>query len=185
MKKILIIIIVLVVLGVGYYAISPLFNEIEKDDALPENIIESKMPSGIENLSEEQRKEFDKQMEEKKNAEVSEMNETMPQQEEGQIIRFPIMDTAAHPASGYVRVLNTESGKVIRYEEFETINGPNLHVYLATDLQASQYVDLGEIKGTKGNINYSIPDDVDIGQYKYVMYWCVPFKVLFNYAEIN
>ena len=38
MKKVIIILILIVVLGIGYYLISPLFRNIEVNDPLPENI---------------------------------------------------------------------------------------------------------------------------------------------------
>lgn len=110
-----------------------------------------------------------------------EVQEEAPQVEEGQEIeKNEVIGTSGHPASGTVSVI----GDVIRYEDFMTINGPKLHVYLSKDLEAKEYIDLGPIKGTEGNINYNIPENIDISGYKYVMYWCVPFRVLFNYAEI-
>jgi hypothetical protein len=54
---------------------------------------------------------------------------------------------------------------------------------LATDRSASDYIDLGKIKATKGNVNYGIPSDVDLEKYDTVLVWCVPFEVLFSYAE--
>lgn len=98
---------------------------------------------------------------------------------------FPVVGTTGHPSSGKVRVLKTAAATVIRYEDFSTINGPDLHVYLAKDLDAKEFVDLGPIKGTEGNINYEVPDGVLVNEYQYVMYWCVPFGVLFNYAPIK
>jgi len=98
--------------------------------------------------------------------------------------RFPVVATALHPAEGVVRLIETGEGSVVRYENFKSINGPNLHVYLAKDLNATEYIDLGPIKGVEGNINYSVPAEVDLSEYRYVMYWCVPFGVLFNYADL-
>lgn len=98
---------------------------------------------------------------------------------------FPVVATALHPASGDVKVIETAEGTVIRFEDFETINGPNLHLYLAKDLDATEFVDLGPIRGTEGNINYLVPEGVDVSEYQYIMHWCVPFGVLFNYAEIG
>lgn len=60
-----------------------------------------------------------------------------------------------------------------------------LHLYLAKTLEADDFIDLGPIRGTRGDINYSVPDGVDLSEYKYVMYWCVPFSVLFNYVELR
>ena len=35
-----------------------------------------------------------------------------------------------------------------------------MHVYLSKDLKASEFVDLGPIKGTEGNINYEVPENI-------------------------
>jgi len=96
-----------------------------------------------------------------------------------------IFGTFGHPASGTVRIVKTEGGTFIRYENLQTISGPDVHVYLSKDKDAKDYIDLGLIKGTSGNINYGVPDDVDISEYKYALNWCVLFHVLFNSAEIN
>jgi len=148
MKKRIIIIVVILALFVAYYAISPLFRNIEVNDALPENM-------------------------------------TVPEEFQAEERVADVVGTTGHPASGTVRVLETEDGSIIRYENFETINGPNLHVYLAKDLDAKEFIDLGPIKATRGNINYAVPKEIDIKEYRYVMYWCVPFGVLFNYAELQ
>jgi len=114
-------------------------------------------------------------------------NVTLDEQtpESMEVLSAEIMDTPGHSASGMVRLLTQEDGTtLIRYENFKTINGPNLHVYLAKDIEAKEFIDLGPIRGTEGNINYVVPENIDVSEYKYVMYWCVPFGVLFNYAEI-
>jgi hypothetical protein len=191
MKKIVVLIIIVIVLAAGYYLLSPLFIQVEVDEALPEDIITAEpetgtVPSGAEKLTEAQKREMAEEMAELNADLADKMSDPMPSPEPPAAAKsFPVMGTTGHPASGAVKVLETESGPVIRYENFSTINGPALHIYLANDLGASDYVDLGEIKGTRGNINYPVPAGVDPDDYRYVMYWCVPFKVLFNYAEIN
>ncbi|MFC1721203.1 DM13 domain-containing protein [Patescibacteria group bacterium] len=156
MKKIILLIAFIGILIVAYYAISPIFDDIEVDDAEPSAVGEKI---------------------------IVEESEVTPSVSED--LLHKVMGTSGHPAEGTVRVVQTEEGQVIRYENFSTINGPQLHVYIAKDLEAKEFVDLGPIKGTQGNINYAVPDNVDLDEYKYVMYWCVPFGVLFNYAEVN
>ncbi len=97
----------------------------------------------------------------------------------------PVTGTFGHRASGVVKVIRSGDDVVVRYENFQTIDGPNLHVYLTKDLEANEFIDLGQRKGTKGNINYVVPKGVDIDDYKYIVHWCVPFRVLFNYAELK
>lgn len=81
--------------------------------------------------------------------------------------------------------MQDEQTQILRFEDFETVNGPNLHIYLATNLQADDFIDLGEIKATKGSVNYTLPSDVDLVKYNKVLVWCVPFKVLFSYADLD
>ena len=107
------------------------------------------------------------------------------------LFESPVIPTFAHPAEGVVKVLDTDEGKVIRYEDFKTIDGPRLNVYLVRsldnindDIDNGDFIDLGLRKGTSGSINYSVPDDINIGEYSHVVHWCVPFGVLFNSAEI-
>jgi hypothetical protein len=97
----------------------------------------------------------------------------------------PIKDTATHPASGEVKIIEADGKKYIRYENFKTINGPDIFVYLSKDLEAKDFINIGEVKATEGNVNYEIPQGVNPDEYKYVMVWCKQFGVLFNYAEIN
>ncbi len=99
---------------------------------------------------------------------------------------FTITDTPGHPAEGSIRVIDSpEKGSLVRFEEYDGTNGPDLRIYLATDLEATEFVDLGAAKGNQGNINYDVPSDVDLDDYQYVLTWCRAFGVLFDYAEIN
>lgn len=98
---------------------------------------------------------------------------------------YPITGSSGHPASGTVRIIKTEDTSIVRYENFKTINGPDIYVYLAKDLEAKDFVSLGKVKATEGNINYEIPDNINVEDYKYVLVWCKAFGVLFNWAEIN
>lgn len=97
---------------------------------------------------------------------------------------IPVVDTPIHPASGVVRVVKTGDETIIRYENYQTINGPDVRVYLAKDLAATDFVDLGPIKGTSGDINYPIPAGVAVDDYRYVLTWCEDFAVLFNSADL-
>ena len=89
-----------------------------------------------------------------------------------------------HEVEGKAILIETDGEKILRFEDFDTINGPDLRIYLSSDLGDDDFVELGKIKATKGNVNYEVPGDVDISKYKYVLVWCKPFKVLFSYAEL-
>ena len=91
----------------------------------------------------------------------------------------------AHDVSGIAKILDTEQGKILRFENFKTINGPDLFIYLATDTTAKEYVNIGAIKGTEGNINYTLPADIDLKKYNHVLVWCRAFSVLFGEALLK
>ena len=92
---------------------------------------------------------------------------------------------SAHEVAGKAVLVETNDKKILRFENFETINGPDLHIYLSSDLEAADYIDLGKIKATKGNVNYELSQDADLKKYNKVLVWCEPFKVLFSYAELK
>ncbi len=113
------------------------------------------------------------------------LEEAAPTSAKATISARPIVDTVAHPASGTVSILKGEDETILRYENFKTINGPDLRVYLSTDLEATEFVDLGVLKATEGNVNYSIPAGTDLQKYRYALVWCEDFSVLFNSADLQ
>jgi len=51
-----------------------------------------------------------------------------------------------HDAEGNVKVVSlTDGGKILRLENFKSTNRPNVHVYLATDKPAADYIDLEKL----------------------------------------
>jgi Electron transfer DM13 len=95
-----------------------------------------------------------------------------------------VIGTTGHPASGTVRLVEADGKKYVRYENFKFINGPDIYVYLAKDLDAKEFVNIGRVRATEGNINYEIPAEVNVSDYPYVLTWCETFGVLFNSAKV-
>ena len=89
-----------------------------------------------------------------------------------------------HKTAGEILVVEDGGKKYLRFENFEATNGPDLKVYLSNDLEAKDYVSLGDLKGNIGNQNYGL-DDVDVLDYKYVLIWCEQFSVLFGIAIVG
>jgi hypothetical protein len=91
-----------------------------------------------------------------------------------------------HDAQGEVLIIKVDDGsKFLRFENFRASNGPDLFVYLATDETASDFVNLGMLKGNIGNQNYLIPPGVDLANQDTVLIWCKQFSVLFGSAKLN
>jgi hypothetical protein len=94
-----------------------------------------------------------------------------------------------HRGSGKATVYVLPDGKrVLRFEDFTVTNGPALSVYLVRSADGnvdSGFLDLGKLKGNKGNQNYEIPTDTDLNAYGSVVIWCVPFGVTFAVASLQ
>ena len=147
MKKVYWAVIALIfILPIAYYLISPLFIDIELNEASP-------LGTQAETIS-----------------------KTMLT---GDFI------PSAHEVSGKALILDAPEGKVLRFEDFETVNGPDLFIYLSSDLTNDDFIDLGEIKATKGNVNYILPENIDLEKYNKVLVWCRAFRVLFSYAKLK
>jgi hypothetical protein len=92
-----------------------------------------------------------------------------------------------HPTSGTALVLGNGTGqRFLRFEGFETDNGPDLNVYLVNRAAGgvSDVVDLGDLKGNVGDQNYEIPAGVDLATYDTVLIWCVRFSSGFGEATL-
>ncbi len=96
---------------------------------------------------------------------------------------------SVHRGSGKATIFTLPDGKnILRFEDFSVTNGPALSVYLVRSADgdvSSGFVDLGKLKGNKGNQNYEIPSGIDSNAYQSVIIWCVPFQVLFATATLQ
>jgi len=92
-----------------------------------------------------------------------------------------------HMGSGTATIYQLDDGShVLRLEDFEVTNGPDLHVFLIPqDGSLDGSVDLGSLKGNIGDQNYELPVGVDITQFGSVMIYCVPFSVTFATAALG
>jgi hypothetical protein len=95
---------------------------------------------------------------------------------------------------GTATVYKLADGKrVLRLTDFETDNGPDLHVRLiaaddAKDTASAakaEFVELAKLKGNKGNQNYDLPENVDLSKYRVVSIWCNRFSVNFAAAQLK
>ncbi|HMA79349.1 MAG TPA: DM13 domain-containing protein, partial [Candidatus Binatia bacterium] len=99
----------------------------------------------------------------------------------------------AHETKGLASIYQLADGKrTLRLTDFETSNGPDVHVYLTAAeiekgndaIKQAGFIDLGSMKGNKGDQNYDIPADVDLNKYKNVTIWCARFGVNFATAPL-
>ncbi|MGA5096037.1 DM13 domain-containing protein [Streptomyces lavendulocolor] len=102
-----------------------------------------------------------------------------------------------HGTTGTVRVLEPADGPMIlRIENLDTSNGPDLKVWV-TDAPVREgragwhvfddgaHLDLGDLKGNKGDQNYELPAGFDLKKYTSVSIWCDRFDVSFGAATLT
>lgn len=87
--------------------------------------------------------------------------------------------------TGKAEVYELNATFVLKISNFNTTNGPALHVYLSKEAMPVNYIDLGSLKSTNGSQVYNIPAMPDFSQYKYISIHCVDFNHLFGSALIN
>ncbi|MGD0986435.1 MAG: DM13 domain-containing protein [Candidatus Sulfotelmatobacter sp.] len=99
-----------------------------------------------------------------------------------------------HPTAGTATIYQMGDGtRVLRFTNFTTSNGPDVHVYMvasddAKDIAAVEhagFIDLGVIKGNVGDQNYTLGGDLDLGKYRAVSIWCKRFSVNFGAAALR
>lgn len=209
----------LIIVGaVGWYLISPLFIDNTVDEAFPFEVPDA---AEIEAMPAEERAALEAElvaampseeevaaMPEEEQAAVEqevmeaaalvmmdkEMEEAMMEADAEWIVagqgRFSGADDF-HQGAGSATIFQQGEQRVLRFEDFSVTNGPDLHVLLIENANATssaelgEYIDLGSLKGNMGNQNYEIPADVDLSQYNAVMIYCQPFHVVFATAPLN
>lgn len=87
--------------------------------------------------------------------------------------------------SGVVNIYVANEQVSLALSDFETSNGPDLHVYLSQEVQPVHFIDLGKLKSTKGNQVYTVPDNTDFNLYKYALIHCREYNHLFGSSELK
>ena len=205
-KKTIIVLIIIaaIAIPVGIYTVSPLFINTIVDEPLPTSSDTDlqKFQEFMSMNSELERVEKGQQMTpEEKNAILrgaaqtngNTVNQNMTDTAATTLAYTPLVignfvgvDDGIHNAEGLAKVIRLDDASMIlRFENFRATNGPDLYVYLATDNSASDFVDLGRLKGNIGNQNYEIPEGTDLSKHDTVLIWCKAFSVLFGSAKLE
>lgn len=163
-KKILLGAGIIIVGAVAWWLISPLWRTVKLEEKLP--VANTSNPAANVTTT------------------TSLTNTTTPTQEPHISSRATLI-AQAHEVAGEALLVKGDQADFLRFENLRTINGPDLRIYLATDIKAKDFVDLGPIRATEGNVNYTIPAGTDLNKYRYALIWCRAFGVLFSYAQLE
>ena len=100
---------------------------------------------------------------------------------------FEVADEGSAEGTATVVKLAGEDKRVLTLTDFAVANGPDLRVYLVPGdgKDTGDHIDLGGLKGNKGNQQYDLPSDADIGKHRTVVIWCRAFSVAFARATLS
>lgn len=196
------------VVAVGWYLVSPLFFDTTVNEELIVAAAGTATPEATAGdgdvVSNEEAASMPNDADETEPDDVQETAAAMPDKEMDEAV--PVGDSepvalrkgefvdadSFHKGAGTATIYDLPDGRrVLRLEDFEVTNGPDLHVLLAAGAAPTgrddlgDYVDLGKLKGNLGNQNYDIAVEVDISQYQSVVIYCEPFHVVFSTATLN
>lgn len=162
MKKIFIVLGGIVILGIAYWLISPLFIERRVQERL-EDIVKP------ETFSEQA---------------------VAPQEQAAggieTLARGMFSGLAGHEARGTAKLIKSGEKYFVRFEDdFRVTNGPDVFVYLGRNGAYDPEARLAALKGNVGSQNYEIPPSVNAADYNEVWIWCRAFSVPFGSAELR
>src|SRR5712692_5603760 len=177
-------IVALIGLALAWYLISPLFINVRVSEALPPaaQAVIAKEPPAMQTAVADKT--------------THAMNETMPANAGSSptLVAQGDFYNVVHEGKGKAEIFKLPDGSnLLRFEDFQVLNGPDLHVYLVPDEKINPdigkdipgYVDLGKLKGNQGSQNYNIPANVDVSKFRSVVIWCQPFRVPFIAATFQ
>src|SRR6516225_6355905 len=119
---------------------------------------------------------------------------TQAQDKAAKVLAKGEFHNADKAGSGTATIYQLADGKrVLRLTDFAVDNGPDLYVRLiaaddakdTASVTKTDHVELGKLKGNKGNQNYDVSKDVDLSKYRVVSIWCNRFSVNFAAAPLK
>lgn len=182
MKKLLVLIVAVLVLGAIYVYVLPLVGidtAVNPSDPYKQMIKERDIRTA--GMSAEE-----KILATATRSEVKSDTEEVPVQT-SLVVTGQLIGANSHKAKGSVDVASIGGGYGIAYKDFSFDAGSSLRVYLTNNIvvNPATSVDLGPVTKTSGTAFYGVPPGTDIKKYKYIVVWSVDKKELFNYAELS
>jgi len=102
-----------------------------------------------------------------------------------QLLRKGVFVGLDGPTSGLASIYSQSGSTYVLLNPFESHSGPDLKVYISKDINAADYIRLGNLQSTSGRQVYSVPSGTAIADFNYVHIWCQAYSVDFARAELE
>lgn len=140
-----------------------------------------------------QKDEFQLYME-KEGKKDNEVNQPLPFSKDGLVVLATgSVRTTGFVGGGTLRLLELlpYEDQIVRFENMDMLNGPDLHVYLVRETNIEkfkdieEFIDLGEVRGNVGSHNYNIPTSVDAREYGSFVIVSQKYEAVFASANLD
>ena len=127
-------------------------------------------------------------------APLAAQGQSAPAPSEPRALSSGLFHEGAHKTAGDATIYQLPDGKrVLRLSRFETSNGPDVQVYMVAapdaldnaTVTSAGFVNVGALKGNKGDQNYDLPPELDLAKYRSVTISCRRFGVNFGTAPLT
>ena len=193
-KKIIIGIVLVIIAILGWHFISPFFINVQIQEELPEEFLVSEniliereqvVPQAI--LQVETRDSSNEQIVE---VEQDHPNQDMPQEpvvQSPKITHQSNFEKVDYNVSGSYKIIENNGSSLLRIENLDITNGPDLHFVLSNSKQSfgnGNFETIAELPANQGSYNIPIPDTIDPEDYQYLLIHCVQYSHTFASASL-
>ncbi len=105
-----------------------------------------------------------------------------PDDELVQLYAGTFVPTAGISVTGEAKIYQQGTTRFVSLENFSISNAPDLKVYLSTTAAPDTFVNLGNLTAAT---TYTIPTQVDLTVYTYVLIHCQQYNHLYAIANLN
>jgi hypothetical protein len=82
---------------------------------------------------------------------------------------FPLFDKNDAPVAGSVEIIRSPEETLLQFKGTTFTHGSESFIYIASDQNATKYLNLGKAQLNQGALIYGMPLDVDLSPYKYIL----------------
>ena len=97
-------------------------------------------------------------------------------------LRGKFQPTSGISVTGDALIFSEDNLQKLKFSNFSVSNGPDLKVYLSKTSAPTAFINLGNLRA---NTVYTIPNQTNLSEYKYVLIYCQQYSHLFAFTELT
>jgi len=98
---------------------------------------------------------------------------------------FVIFNKQGEDTGATVRIIRSPEEMLLQFENWNEAYSPASHVYFSSDMNATEFFNLGPAKMSEDYLIYGIPLDAQLEDYRYVLVYQTQLEETLYYAKIR